>query len=290
MQKISGIYKITCLSNKKFYIGSSVDIKKRWNEHIWELNNGKHCNKHLQDAWNKYGQGNFKFEIIEKCGKNNILQKEQEYIDLYNVCDRTRGFNISKDALAPMKGRKHSKETRKNFSEVRKGTLKGKNNPMYGKHLTLEQKEHLRMLNMGQNNAFYGKKHTKEAKNKISIANKGRTVSEIQKQHLSITMLGENNPFFGKKHSQQSLNKMSKNRKGKCAGKDNPNAKKVVKLDEGNNLIEIYDTVTEAANKTNAQRSHIALVCRGERKHAGSYKWIYYEDYLKLNKKKIQSA
>ena len=58
-----GIYKITNLINNKFYIGSSSDLKKRLYEHRRELNLGVHANKHLQSAWNKYGEENFKFEI-----------------------------------------------------------------------------------------------------------------------------------------------------------------------------------------------------------------------------------
>lgn len=43
----------------------------------------------------------------------------------------------------------------------------GKNNPMYGKHLTNEHKEKLRKAFTGENNPRYGVKHTEETKQKM---------------------------------------------------------------------------------------------------------------------------
>lgn len=284
MQKITGIYKITCLSNNKIYIGSANNIYKRWNEHIWELNNQKHDNKHLQDAWNKYGEENFVFEIIEECNKDIKLDREQYYLDLYEPYNRDKGFNIAKNALAPMDGRKHSEETKKHFSETRKGEL----HPWWGRHHSEETRRKLseihKGLQAGENNPFYGKHHTDEAKRKVSEANKGKHRTEEQKQHLSEVFSGSNNPFYGKKHSEDNLKKMSENRKGKCCGEENPNSREVIKLDDNLNYIETYITVTEASIKNNTQRSHIASVCKGKRKHAGGFKWMYKEDYEKYIK------
>lgn len=62
---ICGIYKIVNITNSKVYIGQSNNIKKRWTEHRSALNNNRHVNVHLQNAWNKYGENNFEFVIIE---------------------------------------------------------------------------------------------------------------------------------------------------------------------------------------------------------------------------------
>lgn len=194
MKKITGVYKIICLSNNKIYIGSSNNIFKRWNEHIWELNNHKHDNKHLQDAWDKYGEENFKFEIIEECNKDIKLKREQYYLDLYKSYNRDIGFNISKNSIAPMAGRHHTEEAKRKFSETRKG----ENHPFYGRHHTEETKRKLSEINkgkhVGENNTFYGRHHSEETKKKISESNKGRHLTDEQKQHLSKKLSGSNNP------------------------------------------------------------------------------------------------
>lgn len=52
----SGIYRIVNLANDKFYIGSAVNLERRWYMHRNRLNAGKHRNAHLQAAWSKYGE------------------------------------------------------------------------------------------------------------------------------------------------------------------------------------------------------------------------------------------
>ena len=83
MEHISGIYQIRNLVNDKIYIGSSNDLLKRKREHFCTLENGTHCNAHLQRAYNFYGKNNFKFEIIEICEEKYLLEVEQIYLDKY---------------------------------------------------------------------------------------------------------------------------------------------------------------------------------------------------------------
>lgn len=89
-----GIYKIEGINNNKPYIGSSNNIERRWNEHIRQLNKGEHHSIKLQRAWNKYGQDNFIFTIIEECEINELLNREHYYIyEVYNSIDL--GYNNS---------------------------------------------------------------------------------------------------------------------------------------------------------------------------------------------------
>jgi len=117
LEKISGVYKIVNTINGKMYIGSSIHINDRWKEHKRDLKNNKHHSKHLQRSFNKYGEDNFEFEIIEECEENETLIKEQHYLDLYKTYDKNKGYNIAINSLAPMMGRKHSKETLIKLSE-----------------------------------------------------------------------------------------------------------------------------------------------------------------------------
>lgn len=101
MIKQSGIYKIICINNK-FYIGSSVNIGVRLKDHVRLLKRNKHQNKYLQNSWNKYGEKNFRFEIIENIRDTNQLPiREKWWINNTKCYKREVGFNISKDPCSP---------------------------------------------------------------------------------------------------------------------------------------------------------------------------------------------
>lgn len=92
------IYKILNKINGKFYIGSTNNAKRRWNQHRTELNKNIHCNKHLQNAWNKYGENNFDFIILEKSmDEDNQFEMEQKYLNELNPFN-LKGYNISRNA------------------------------------------------------------------------------------------------------------------------------------------------------------------------------------------------
>lgn len=77
----SGVYKITNQINSKFYIGSSNNLKRRKSAHFSLLKNGKSHNLILQNAVNKYGIENFKFEIIVECNVEFLFTIEQQLVD-----------------------------------------------------------------------------------------------------------------------------------------------------------------------------------------------------------------
>ena len=77
----SCIYQILNLENEKFYIGHSQDYDTRWYEHKRRLIKNRHENQHLQLAWNKYGEKAFEFIVIELVSTENLLIREQYWID-----------------------------------------------------------------------------------------------------------------------------------------------------------------------------------------------------------------
>lgn len=97
--KLCGIYQIQNKVNNKIYIGSSIDIEQRWKTHRSELKSKHHHNSNLQNAWHEYGEENFVFEIIEIVeDKNNLIDREQHYMDLTTCYDINIGYNINPTA------------------------------------------------------------------------------------------------------------------------------------------------------------------------------------------------
>lgn len=88
-----GIYKIQNMLNGKIYVGQSVDIEKRWSTHRAELKNNYHHNVHLQSAWNKYGEENFEFSIVEECNIDQLDQYEIYWISKFNSYEN--GYNLT---------------------------------------------------------------------------------------------------------------------------------------------------------------------------------------------------
>lgn len=126
---MTGVYKILNVINDKFYIGSSVNVEGRWKAHINELNNGIHNNKHLQNAWNKYGQDNFKFELLEEVSKEHLRERETFYLQSTNCTNPDIGYNLLDNANIGL-GVHASKIVRKKISDA----CKGEKNGHYGKH------------------------------------------------------------------------------------------------------------------------------------------------------------
>jgi len=119
------IYQIKNKVSGKIYIGSTKNLRGRWNTHRSELRNNKHSNTHLQNAFNKYGADSFEFTIIEEVSDTeDLLAREQYYLD-----NKDPEYNIAPDAEASARGRKLTEEHKRKISESEKGceAVKGKN-------------------------------------------------------------------------------------------------------------------------------------------------------------------
>lgn len=121
METISGIYGIYCKPTKKWYIGSTYSIKKRWKEHHKCLRGGHHPNIYLQRAWNKYHKKQFKFKILETCDEENLLKLEETYIEKFESYNMEKGFNLQRYPTRFNFGYKFSIEGLKNLSDAHLG-------------------------------------------------------------------------------------------------------------------------------------------------------------------------
>lgn len=116
-----GVYSITNLINGKRYVGSSIHIEVRHNVHLRLLRLGTHHAIKLQRAWEKYGEANFTFEMLEECVKEGISQREQYWIDYFDSFNN--GYNSTKVA-GGRQCKARSEETRRKISEANKGKKK----------------------------------------------------------------------------------------------------------------------------------------------------------------------
>lgn len=167
MKIVSGVYRIRSLVDGKIYVGSSRDMRKRFISHLNLLRTGKHHNQYLQNAFNKHGESNFVFEIIESVDPNLLLDKESEWIDKLRATDKVAGYNISKDPSSPMLGLTHSDESKQRMAQSQTG------------------KKHSENTKIKISQAHLGAKFTKEHCEKISKSKLGRPLKESTKKLLT---------------------------------------------------------------------------------------------------------
>lgn len=121
---ISGIYIITCLISNKSYIGQAKDIRKRLREHLMALNyyhkngiNKYKENDHLIKAWNKYGENNFMFDILELCNIDKLNDREIYWISYYKSYEN--GYNMTCGGQNNFAVSEWSDKDRKYFSNIK---------------------------------------------------------------------------------------------------------------------------------------------------------------------------
>jgi group I intron endonuclease len=230
--KISCIYKIESkLKPERFYIGSAVNYKHRKNCHLYDLRKKRHGSKKLQNHYNKYGESDLYFSIIEECDVNSLLTREQHYLDSLNPY-----FNILKKADNSL-GFKHSFETIQKLKEVRKlqspASLETRQkmsssrlgHPNYLLYHTEETKRKISEANKGKISWNKGKsswnkglKMSEEARRNMSIARKGKKKSKPMSQETKLKIgnatRGRLNFFKGKKRSLENCKKISESKMG----------------------------------------------------------------------------
>lgn len=130
----SGIYYIRHTESGKTYVGSAVNIARRWKGHRCTLRTAKHSNSYLQAAWAKYGEDAFEWGVLERVDDpRRLIEREQHWIDLLETSKREHGYNICKVAGNSL-GRKASLETRLKHAERMRGNKHTAGKPLSVSH------------------------------------------------------------------------------------------------------------------------------------------------------------
>lgn len=201
----SGIYMIRCTANGKIYIGSAINLLRRWRCHKSNLRSNTHYNEHLQRAWNKYGEQAFTMTVLEKCNCHILRDREQFYLDAWQPFDE-KGFNIARQVDKPALGRPMLQATKEKLSALKKGKV-----------FTPEHRAKLRAAKIGH-------KRSSESVEKSAAAIRGRIVSPETRAKMSASIRASMTDEVrekigathrGKKASTETREKQSRVRKGK---------------------------------------------------------------------------
>lgn len=195
---MEAIYRITHKASGTTYVGSTVNVKKRWRTHKSQLRRGNHDNPYLQAAWDKYGAKAFEWAILEDgLADGDLTEREQYWLGEY----RQRGavYNLGECVDNTRRGRPLTEEHKSKISEANRGNIPWTKD----KHHTEETKRKIGEANKGNQHTL-GYKHTEESRQKNSEAKSG-----------------ERNPMWGKRHTDEARRKMSKALMGnqRCLGR-----------------------------------------------------------------------
>lgn len=204
---MTGIYIIENTKNGKVYVGQvgqgkNTTFTTRFNHHYKYLKIGKHKNKHLQGSWDKYGEENFTFDILEIVDNKDLLnEREKFWVEYYKSNNSEFGYNKTKGGDCKSKEYIYTPEVKQKLSDKMKEVM---SNPEV-------------RAKISKNNAM---KNNPEVRKKASESHKG----------LPNPMTGKDSWNKGKTgvYSEETLKRMSEVKKGKSTnlfGSKNPSWK-----------------------------------------------------------------
>lgn len=232
------------------YIGSSIEVERRWRQHKEASINEKdhHYNYPLMVAFREFGIANFTFEIIETLPTwEEMIKSEHNWI-LKENCISPKGYNQTDRTDSPM------------FDPMVAKKMSDTKRERYGKKVC-EINTNGEIIHIWTSLAE-ASEHTKLDRFKISNVCNGTRLTTGSR--LFRFLDEENNILIPEyKVNQAQTNRITKS------------SKRVIKLNDNNEEIQIYDSIALAAADNNCDASGISKVCNGKRKKCGGFKWQY---------------
>lgn len=232
----SGIYMLRNKVNNKFYIGKSVRLRIRRNEHRIA---GNLRGRVLARAFKKYGKDNFEFIVLERCEPERLFAREVHYIATlqpeYNMTEGGDGRRgpMPEEAKAVLAERGRAQWANKTDDERARVVSHNLTGPRKGHQVGLDTRQKLRVAATKQH--------------------RERGPSALQKQAASASMKAWH-----------------------AAGHPPVRARAVVQIDpQTREVLAVFPMATEAASALGVHPSGITGVCRGRKKTCAGYAWAY---------------
>ena len=246
------IYKITNQKNGMVYIGSSIEVERRWRQHKEASINEKdhHYNYPLMVAFREFGIANFTFEVIDTLPTWEAMIKAEHNWILKENCVVPNGYNQTDKTDSPM------------FDPAIAKKMSNTKREKYGKRVC-EIDSTKNIINIWNSLAEAGE-DTGLDRFKISNVCNG---TRLTTGNRTFRFLDDENQII---EPEAKVNKAQSNRITKTS-------RRVGAYDKDNNLIQEFDSLQLAAQFCGGNSSTISAVCRGKRNSHKNYIWRYLD-------------
>lgn len=239
---------INKINNKKYIGMTSLNPIYRWNN-----GNGYCSTTSFKKAIDKYEWNNFEHKVLfNNLSREEAEEKEIELIKYYNTTDINFGYNISTGGLGSH-GVHPSKEK---IEKLRK------NNNIKVVQLT----------NSGVLVKIWNGCRDAERNGGFNSGRISDCCKKKRNEHLEYKWL----------YLDEYQRMTNKEIIDFCKKENRINLKKIVQLDLNDNFIKIWEGAVYVKEELGLLSSSMSECCSGKRKKVGGFKWMYYDDYVKL--------
>lgn len=300
------IYKIENKINNKKYIGFCKNFNSRIKRHFNLLKNGKHHSNKLQRAYDKYGIDNLLIEILFTLDTDyeGIKIIEMQYIKKFNTFNKGYNCTIGGDGVVGIFGEKHwhskpvfvyDKEGHylKTFTSVSECAFYYKTNVgsiwsvIKNKTKIFRKEYFFTYINFGEKyvgfhnifqydlngnlkNSFVDTNHLLKALNivnkniriNINLCLNGKRGTALKYMWFNVYKGEVTSPYNNFSGYWVKINQ----------------SRKVIQADLNNNILNTFDTVTEATNFLNKKQGTLNPCLKDKTKTAYGYKWFYLDN------------
>jgi group I intron endonuclease len=274
------------ISDEIFYCGKTINLKERFNGHMKEKHNEKKRNWIL--SLKKIGLKP-KMEIIEICDENDWHIFEKYWISQLKSWGFNL-FNLTEGGEDGITGYSHTQETKNKISKL-----------MLGRKISIEWRNN---ISKGKKGVKFSDKHIENlSKSNLNQEVEGKSIYQIDRYSGKILnkfdKIVNALKFLNKNLNDASISKVCKGKSKSAFGfywcyvedyehykfckYKRKDQRKILQIDFNGNIVNEYDSIIEAANKTNMNRDAISHCANGDNYSHKNYIWIFKDESERIN-------